>query len=37
MYSSYNKLRKSSCDIMPHRKAKALCNDVQTNIIIYNV
>ena len=27
MYTSYNKLRKRSCDITPHRKnKKALCD-----------
>ena len=36
MYTTYNKLRKSFCDIIPHGK-KPLCKAVQTNIIIYNV
>ena len=35
MYSSYNKLRKSSCDIMPHRKNKKLCVMMYRLILSY--
>ena len=34
MYTSYNKLRKSSCDIMPHRKQR-LCVMLYRLILSY--